>query len=170
MPQAKFRRYEYRRCLPHYQKDDRPLFVTFRTFSYSILSPEARSLVLKHCLHDNGRRIHLHTAVIMPDHVHLLLRAMRDAEGWTFALPEFLKAIKGTSACSINRLTGRNGAVWWDESFDHILRGNESLRETIEYICQNPVRKGLVQRPEDYPWLWTADEFASTCAAGAPVR
>jgi hypothetical protein len=29
MPQAKFRRYEYRRCLPHYQKDERPLFVTF---------------------------------------------------------------------------------------------------------------------------------------------
>lgn len=154
MPHATFRRYEYRRRLPHYQKDDRPLFVTFRTFSHTILSPEARTLALKHCLHDNGRRIHLYITVIMPDHVHLLFTALRDGEGWTFALPEVLKAIKGTSARSINKLTGRTGPVWQDESFDHVLRGAESLKETIDYIRQNPVRKGLVQRPEEYPWLW----------------
>jgi REP element-mobilizing transposase RayT len=154
MPQAVFRRYEYRRRLPHYQRDERPLFVTFRSFCHTVLSPEARSLVLRHCVYDDGRRFHLHAAVIMPDHVHLLFTAMRDAEGWTFALPDILKAIKGTSARSINKLTGRNGPVWQDESFDHVLRGDESLRETIEYICQNPVRKGLVDKPEDYPWLW----------------
>lgn len=154
MLHARFRRYEYRRRLPHYQKDDRPLFVTFRTFSNTILSPEERTLALKHCRHDDGKRIHLHTAVIMPDHVHLLFTALRDGEGWTFALPEILKAIKGTSARSINKLMGGNGPVWQHESFDHVLRGDESLLETIEYIRQNPVRKGLVQRPEEYPWLW----------------
>jgi REP element-mobilizing transposase RayT len=151
---AVFRRYEYRRRLPHYQKDDRPLFVTFRTLGTLTLSPEARTLALRHCLHDNGRTIRLHAAVIMPDHVHLLFTALRDHDGWTFALPEILKAIKGTSARSINKLTGRIGPVWQDESFDHVLRGNESLVETVEYIRQNPVRRGLVSKPEDYPWLW----------------
>jgi len=90
----------------------------------------------------------------MPDHVHLLFTALRDHAGWTFALPEILKAIKGTSARSINRLSGRIGPVWQDESFDHVLRGNESLVETMEYIRQNPVRRGLVSKPEDYQWLW----------------
>lgn len=170
MPHATFRRYEYRRNLPHYQKDDRPLFVTFRTTSYSILSPECRTLALKHCLYDNGRRIRLHVAVVMPDHVHLLFTAMRDTEGWTFALPEILNAIKGTSARSINKLHAWNRAVWQDESFDHVLRGDESLKETVEYIRENPVRKGLVEKPEDYPWLWVAEEFRGMCGAGTPAR
>jgi REP element-mobilizing transposase RayT len=156
MPAATFRRYQYRRYLPHSQKDDRPLFVTFRTRKPLKLSPEAKALVLKHCLHDNAVTITLHAAVIMPDHVHLLFTARRDAEGWTFALPEILHAIKGASARSINKLLARQGSVWLDESFDHVLRGNESLRETVEYIRLNPVRKGLVSKPEDHPWLWIA--------------
>jgi REP element-mobilizing transposase RayT len=164
MPSATFRRYEYRRRLPHYQRDEWPLFVTYRTRIGFELSCEARSLALRHCLHDNGRTICLHAAVIMPDHVHLLFTALRDAEGWTFALPEILRAIKGSSARSINKLTARSGPVWQDESFDHVLRGDESLRETVEYIRQNPVRKGLVENPEDYQWLWVE------CGAGTPAR
>jgi len=104
--------------------------------------------------HDNGKTIDLHAAVIMPDHVHLLFTGLRDADGWTFALPEILRAIKGSSARSINKLAGRSGQVWQDESFEHVLRGNESLRETVEYIRQNPVRRGLVDQPEAYEWLW----------------
>jgi REP element-mobilizing transposase RayT len=50
----------------------------------------------------------------MPDHAHLLFTARPDAEGWTFALPEILRAIKGTSARSINILLGRRGSVWQD--------------------------------------------------------
>jgi len=154
---ATFRRYEYRRRLPHYQRDDRPLFVTFR--SMIPLSPEARTLALQHCLHDDGKTIRLHAAVIMPDHVHLLFTALRDREGWTFALPEILRAIKGCCARSINLLYGRSGPLWQDESFDHVLRGDESLQETIDYIRQNPVHKGLVSSPEQYRWLWTEENL-----------
>jgi REP element-mobilizing transposase RayT len=169
MPSATFRRYEYRRRLPHYQRDDRPLFVTFRTLTSLKLSPEARTLALQHCLHDHGMTIQLHAVVIMPNHAHLLFTALRDRDGWTFALPEILRAIKCTSARSINKLSGRTGPVWQDESFDHVLRGNESMRETIDYIRQNPVRKGLVQKPEDYQWLWVEPEGIE-CGASTPAR
>lgn len=158
VPKATFRRYEYRRRLPQYQKDDRPLFVTFRTLRTVQLRPQERSLVLAHCLHDHGRTIHLHAAVIMPDHAHLRFTALRDADGWTFGLPEILKAIKGTSARSVNKFRNTTGPVWLDESFDHVLRSDESLRETVEYIRQNPVRKGLVGKPEEYRWLWVEAE------------
>jgi hypothetical protein len=77
MSTASFRRYEYRRLLPHYQRDERPLFVTFRTSSRFTLSCEARTLVLQHCFHDHGKTIHLHAVVVMPDHVHLLFTALR---------------------------------------------------------------------------------------------
>ena len=154
MPSATFRRYEYRRNLPHYQRDDRVLFVNFRTRPGLTLSPTARSIALQHCLHDHGKTIHLHAVVIMPDHAHLLFTALRDEDGWTFAIPEIMRAIKGSSAREINRLTGRKGPLWQAESFDHVMRGSESFQETVEYIRQNPVRKGLVKKPEDYPWLW----------------
>jgi REP element-mobilizing transposase RayT len=162
MPTASsFHRYEYRRRLPHYQRDDRPIFVTFRTHAGLHLTPEARTLALQHCLHDHGKTIRLHAVVIMPDHVHLLFTALRDGEGWTFALPEMLRAIKGSSARSINKLGGRSGPLWQDESFDHVLRGNESLRETVEYIRENPVRKGLVRKPEEYEWLWVEPDLSA---------
>ena len=48
--------------------------------------------------------------------------------------------------------------MWQDESFDHVLRGDESFDETVDYIRQNPVRRRLVERPEDYEWLWIDPE------------
>ena len=49
---------------------------------------------------------------------------------------------------------GRSGSLWQRESFDHILRRDEDLIEKAEYIANNPVRAGLVARPEEYRWLW----------------
>ena len=60
-----------------------------------------------------------------------------------------------------------SGPVWQEESFDHVLRSDESLKEKCEYIRQNPVRKGLVMRPEEYRWLWVDPDF---CGAAAPGR
>ena len=90
----------------------------------------------------------------MPDHVHLLLTPLQDEEGSPYALPAILKLIKGASARSINKVLGTSGPVWQEESFDHVLRSQESLQEKLEYIRQNPVRRGLVKNPEDYRWLW----------------
>jgi REP element-mobilizing transposase RayT len=75
-------------------------------------------------------------------------------KGWPYGLPAILKLIKGASARSVNKLLGAEGPVWQEESFDHVLRSQESLEEKLEYIRQNPVRRGLVKRREDYPWLW----------------
>lgn len=146
--------YEYRRKLPHYQKFDRAIFVTFRKRTQEPLSHAARSLVLEHCLAGDNRTMRLHAAVIMPEHVHLLLTPLRNRDGWPFPLRDILKLIKGPAARSVNRLAGTQGALWQDESFDHVLRSNESFGEKLEYIRQNPVRRGLAALPEDYPWLW----------------
>lgn len=110
--------------------------------------------MLRHCLHDQGRKSAIHAVVIMPDHVHLLLTPLRDADGYPYSLIEILQAIKGASAHSLNRALGRSGPVWQEESVDHVLRNEESFEEKKEYIRQNPVRRGLVSRPDDYRWLW----------------
>jgi putative transposase len=160
-------KYEYRRDLPHYQKPGRALFVTFCKGNRDPFSPEARHAVLRHCLHDHGKRFQLHAAIVMPDHVHLLLTPLPDEKGWPYALPLILKLLKGTSARSVNKLLGSHGPVWQEESFDHVLRSHESLEEKLEYLRQNPVRSGLAKKPEDYPWLWVEQ---GQCGADTPVR
>jgi REP element-mobilizing transposase RayT len=148
------RTYDYRRRLPHFQKFDRPLFVTFCKLSHDPFSQLARDRVLKHAMYEHGRRIDLHAAVIMPDHVHLLFTPLRNEQGWPYPTQKVLKMIKGTSARDVNKAMGSCGPVWQDESFDHVLRSQESLEEKIEYVRMNPVRAGLVNKPEEYKWLW----------------
>jgi REP element-mobilizing transposase RayT len=147
-------KYEYRRRLPHYRKDEGAVFVTFCCGCLDHLSESVRDIVVRNCLHDRGTKAMIHAVVVMPDHVHLLLTPLRDLDGNLYSLIEILQGIKSASAHSLNRALGRSGPVWQEESFDHVLRSEESFEQTVEYIRQNPVRRGLVTRPEDYRWLW----------------
>lgn len=145
----------YRRKLPHLQRDDKPLFVTFCTHLRWILPNSARDLVLGCCLHDNDKKIRLHVAAVMPEHVHLIFTPLiNEARRDVFSLGEIMDAIKGASAHKVNQLLKRSGKVWQTESFDHVLRSSESIDQKIQYVLENPVRRGLVTRYDDYPWLW----------------
>ncbi len=105
-------------------------------------------------LRANQWTIDLRAIVVMPDHVHMIFTPLVDIQrSEVFALARITKAIKGTSAHLINRKLGRPGRVWQEESFDRVLRVSEKLDEKIAYILNNPVRKGLVNRPEQYRWL-----------------
>jgi REP-associated tyrosine transposase len=154
LTKAKPAKGEYRRNLPHIQKSGRTVFVTFTTHHRRGLPAATRDLVLRHCLHDNGTKLAMHGLVVMPDHVHLVFTPLIDETGAEFGLAEILHGIKGASAHSINRLLGSSGSVSQDESFDRLLRSDESVREKVEYICRNPVRDGLVDSEDEYPWLW----------------
>ena len=154
LPLAKAAKGEYRRKLPHLQEEEKTIFVTFCTHRRWIMPESCRALVLRHCLYDHQRKMLVHGAVVMPDHVHLVLTPLKDTREQTFGLAEILGGIKGAAAHSLNRALNRRGKVWQTESFDHILRSDEKIREKVEYICQNPVRKGLVEQEDDYPWLW----------------
>jgi REP element-mobilizing transposase RayT len=172
-------KYRYHRWLPHLQKADAAVFVTFCRGARLVLPGPARDLVLEHCLREGGilpmagegarptqasaiqfrPRIHLDAVVVMPDHVHLLFSPLRDENGWPFPLVDILQCLKGATAHRINKLLHTSGPVWQEESFDHVLRSHEGLKNKCEYIRQNPVEAGLVQRPEDYQWLWVNPEF-----------
>ena len=150
-PRAGRSRGDYVRHLPHLQRADRIYFVTFVTQGRILLPDVARDLALEHCLHDHGVRIHLIAAVVMPDHVHLLLAPLRDPEGNVYVLSEIMRGIKGASARHINVVLGRTGKLWQQESFDRMLRRDEGVRAKAEYICANPERAGLAL---PYRWLW----------------
>jgi len=153
-PPAKPGKSEYRRNLPHLQAEGKAVFLTFCTKSRWSLPESVRSKVLAHCLRDHGRKIHVLGAVVMPDHVHMVFLPLHDLQDNPYTLAEITGGIKGASAHSINKALGRRGPVWQDESFDHVLRSDESESEKVDYICANPVRKGLCRHETEYPWIW----------------
>ncbi len=81
----------------------------------------------------------------MPTHVHLLIEPL-----YANKLPVVLKALKGASARAANRVLGRTGSFWLDESYDRIVRDETERDAFIRYIADNPVRAGL--RPDEF-WL-----------------
>jgi REP element-mobilizing transposase RayT len=145
--------YEYRRRLPHIQGDG-PIHARFSTYDRKPLPPKARDAVLDCCKRAHGLALHLYAAVVMPNHVHILFTALRDAEGWPLRLPNILGRLRSAAAHAVNKVLQRSGPVWQEESFDHVLRSYESLESTIEYIRQNPVKAKLSATPEEYRWLY----------------
>ena len=92
---------------------------------------------------------------VMPDHAHVIFTPLVNlSENEVYSLGEIMDAIKGASAHKVNRELKRTGRVWQEESFDHVLRSSESLDQKVDYVLNNPVRKGLVVAPSDYRWLW----------------
>jgi len=82
------------------------------------------------------------------------MQPLWDKAGITYALYMIIGRIKGRSARFINLALGRRGPLWCDESHDHQIRNDESLGEKIDYVLQNPVRKGLARTPDEYRWIW----------------
>ena len=136
--------------------------MTFCTFERKELPPVARSIVLVSLLHDHRVKYWLDSAVVMPDHVHLILMPYEDV------LHDLLQAMKGASSHQIKHLGIERPPIWQEESFDHILRNDESARKKGDYICENPVRKGLVKSPDEWPWLWRS--WIDSAAGGGARR
>ena len=90
--------------------------------------------------HFDDVRYQLSCYVVMPNHVHVIVRpSFSDSAD----LEVILRGWKGYSARGINRLLRRNGSLWQDESFDRIVRNEEHLYRAVQYIGANPLRAGL---------------------------
>jgi putative transposase len=84
--------------------------------------------------------------VIMPDQLHLFVCGPDDFElgRWIGMLKRFLaKRIEPT---------GTAGPIWQRGFFDHLLRSDESYGQKWIYVRENPVRAGLVEKAEDWPY------------------
>jgi len=84
------------------------------------------------------RGVALDTWVIMPDHVHVVVKLGVDAEKGLHAL---IGMVKGLSARMINRLWDTEGRRFWQRGFDcGVVRTAEQLARVRQYVTQNPNR------------------------------
>ena len=140
---------------PQLQRDNKPHFVTFVTKRRWVMNAIAREITLQCCTRGIGEQYDLYVAVVMPDHVHLVLVQQLALGGSASRrFQKSMKNIKGRAAHEINRRLERCGAVWQEESFDRVLRCSEKLDEKIAYVLDNPVRRGLVKDWREYAWIW----------------
>jgi len=87
-----------------------------------------------------------HVFLLMPDHLHALL-----------SFPPSDKPMR-TIISKWKEWTAKQVEVQWqDDFFEHRLRRDESRRQKADYILANPVRAGLVSRPEDWAWVYFGD-------------
>jgi REP element-mobilizing transposase RayT len=99
--------------------------------------------------------------VVMANHVYTLLQPKpapasiggSTAEPVYVPLKDITKRLKGYTALEANRLLGRTGQRFWrQESFDHWARDEAEFYRIIAYIEDNPVKAGLVPRPDQWRW------------------
>lgn len=103
----------------------------------------------------DGERYRLLEWVVMPNHCHVLIEPLPG-----YPLGKIVLSWKNFTARFINEYLGRSGErrsrqssqVWQREYWDRFVRDERHLAEVVEYIRQNPVKAGLVAKPEDWPW------------------
>ncbi len=143
--------------LPHRQRPEGTYFLRCSTQwdTAGLLTAHraVTEVIVASLRHDEGLRYEMHCWVLMPDHLHMILRPLPRGDGFV-PIPEIMQALKGASAHGINRLLGRRGAFWLDEYFDHEIRSAREYSALKHYIWLNPWRAGLVAHPSEWPWYW----------------
>ncbi len=82
----------------------------------------------------------------MPDHIHTLISFPPSGRPFRNVVSKW----KEWTAKQI-------GIEWQSDFFEHRLRQDENRRQKADYILENPVRQNLVQRVEDWPFVYFAD-------------
>ena len=90
--------------------------------------------------------------VFLPDHWHAILFPRHP-----LTISEALESIKVSSTKRINGARGELRLLWQGRFFDRALRTVREYHEKVEYIHLNPVKAGLVRRPEDWRWSSVQD-------------
>jgi len=172
---------QYARRLPHWDAQQRPVFVTFRLYGslpQNRVFPAdglsgGRAFVAMDRVLDMARvgpRM-----LAQPQIARVVVDAVLDGErrfgryrlhayvvmpnhvhllvSGNVALARWLGSLKGFTAREANRILGRSAQRFWqDESFDHVVRSEEEFGKIRGYIEENPVRAGLAARAEQFPW------------------
>jgi putative transposase len=139
--------------LKRFQHEAEDHFITFSCYQRRpyLASPDARNTFLE-SLEAMRQRYEFEVLgyVVMPEHVHLLISEPADHEHHTLATA--LQAVKISSA---RRLSER--PFWQRRYYDFNVFSHDKRVEKLRYMHRNPVKRELVERPED--WEWSSFRF-----------
>jgi putative transposase len=96
--------------------------------------------------------------VLLPDHRHAIFYPP-----YPLTISRLFQAVKVSSTIAVNLHRRERGELWQERFFDHALRTVRDYHDKVEYIHLNPVKRGLVRKPEDWKWSSMA-EYAGVSA------
>ncbi|MEW5979975.1 MAG: transposase [Acidobacteriota bacterium] len=89
----------------------------------------------------------LYGYVLMPDHWHALVFPR-----FPVTISDVIQNVKRITSLKINHQRGRRGTLWQHQFWDRFVRHRKEFAERLDYMHYNPVRKGLVGKPEHWRW------------------
>ena len=114
--------------------------------------PRCAEFVAAAFLHFDAERYFIDSFVVMPNHVHLLVRLETG-----FPLEQIVHSWKRYSARQVNEALGRSGGLWHKRYWDTLVRSEEHFWKIRRYIARNPIKADL--RETEYllylPWKGT---------------
>jgi REP element-mobilizing transposase RayT len=129
---------------------DRWFFITCRVLPRRRILSESEFACLARVIHER-REEHgflLSAWVFLPDHWHAIIYPP-----YPLTISTVMESIKGGATKRINRSRREVGLLMQPRFFDRALRTVKEYNEKVWYIHHlNPVKAGLVSRPEDWPW------------------
>jgi len=122
-----------------------PLWLSNETIAQTVID----SLLFNH------QKIYdLSCCLVMPNHVHVVLKPNNKKGDIPYALAEIMKNHKSFTAHEANKILKRKGQFWQQENYDHYIRDQKEFYRIINYILNNPVRAGLVENYQDWKYYW----------------
>jgi putative transposase len=124
-------------------------FVTFNTYKrLTILArPEIHETFCSFCRKAEEYNVAVGRYVLMPDHIHVFVLFPSSR----ITLAKWLQSLRSNIGKTLLRI-GFQKPHWQEGFFDHVLRSSESYSQKWDYVRMNPVRAGLVQAPEEWPY------------------
>ena len=108
---------------------------------------------------------------ILPDHLHCILKLPDNDDDfplrWRLIKSRFSRSIAPEDDPANDDRKGERG-VWQRRYWDHMIRDDRDFETHVNYIHHNPVKHGLVEDPDDWPWSsWHRfkREFGVACSA-----
>jgi REP element-mobilizing transposase RayT len=132
-----------------------------------LADPEIANILKEQFHRFDGKYYHLVAYTIMSNHFHLLIDTSIQLEDLDVNLEyvpddyvdlsKIVGRIKGASSRFANIALDRKGAFWLKEYFDRIVRNEKEEQYYVNYILQNPVKAGLVQKWDEYPYSFYSE-------------
>ena len=119
--------------------------------------PDLARMVEESFRFGHGRDYDLRAWVVMPNHVHVLIKIESKP------MSNIVECWKSCTARRANRVRGRQGQFWAEGYWDTYMRNAEHEQKTVKYLESNPIKAGLAREPK--AWAWSSarlrDEYGA---------
>jgi len=157
--------------LTYLQQKDKRVFAIFMEYDeglatikppdFSLTDNEIGNIVTRAFHYLDHNKYNLHSYCVMSNHIHILLNPLKNDKGIEYPVFNIIQSLKRVTANQINKHRSTTGQVWDDYYFDRIIRSVENYSNVLNYIMMNPVKAGLIDRPEEWIFSYYNSELIS---------